>query len=153
MGESINSIERVRLAAAVTLLVGGAGVAYARSAGLFGGLKTAPAVVVQAAPIRLISDTLRSGETLSQLFARQGVNNVDWGMVAAAVRNFDPSRMRSGMVFNFSQRQGEAEPNAVTVRASYDTRLHLVRAMDTGEWTPSVETIAWKTEDFLVSGV
>lgn len=120
---------------------------------MFGGLQTAPALLVEAAPIRTVSDTLHSGETLSQLFARQGVTDVDWGVVAAAVRNFEPSHMRSGMVFNFSQRHGDAEPNAVTVRASYDTRLRLVRASNTGEWTPSVESIPWKTEDFVVSGI
>lgn len=146
------SRDRVRFLAALALL-SGVVAAYAHSAGLGRGLRTAPAVVVEEAPIRVVSDTLRSGETLSQLFARQGVNDVDWGVVASAVRNFDPSRVRSGTVFDFSLRHGVAQPEAVVLRASYDTRVRLVRAADTGGWSPTVETIAWREEPFVVTGV
>ena len=148
----ITRTERNRFVAALALLSGVAA-SWAFSSGAAGGLKTAPAVVVEEAPLRVVSDTLRHGETLSQLFGRQGVYDVDWGVVTAAVRNFDPSRVRSGTVFNFSMRQGADQPEAVVVRASYDTRVRLVRAANTGGWSPMVETIAWREEPFVVSGV
>ena len=147
----MSRIDRIRFSAAIALL---AGVAAAFAMTPRGGeLKTAPAVVVDEAPIRVVSDTLRRGETLTELFARQGVNDVDWSIVAAAVRTFQPSRVRSGTVFNFSSRHGDSTPSAVFVRASYDTRLRLVRAADTGEWSPRIDSIAWREEPFLVAGV
>ena len=67
-------------------------------------LPVAPALIVESAPYSIEADTLRAGETVSQLFARQGVNDVDWSALARAVRNFDPSRLRSGTVFNFTRK-------------------------------------------------
>lgn len=125
--------------------------AAGRRAGYVGGLKTAPALVVASAPSIIVADTLRPGETLTELFARRGVNDVDWGALSAAVRNFDPSRIRSGTVFNFTQRHGEPVPYAVAMRASYDSRVTLARHAD-GGWEPSVEAIAWRSEPFVVEG-
>ncbi len=143
--------ERLRFLAALALLAG-VGTAYARSAGHLGGLRTAPALVVTSAPVRVVADTLRSRETVSQLFARRGVNDVDWSALAGAVRNFDPARIRAGTVFAFSQRHGEDRPHAVAVRVSYDTRLRLVRAADAGGWEHQVERIAWRAEPYVVEG-
>ena len=42
----------------------GTGFAAARTTGHLGGLRTAPAVVVASAPVRVVSDTLRSRETV-----------------------------------------------------------------------------------------
>ena len=139
-----------RLTVAALALVGATLIA-GRRAGHFGGLKTAPAMVVDEAPLTIVSDTLRAGETLSQLFARQGITNVDFSALKAAVRNFDPSRMRSGTVFNFSSPHGDTMPSVVAVRASYDSRLRLERTAD-GSWSPAVEEIAWRSEPFTVEG-
>ena len=148
--------ELTRFAAALALLTG-IGVAFERAGGpsaLAGGedLKTAPEVVVESAPILRYADTLRYGQTLSQLMLRRGVDDVDWSAVSAAVRNFQPSRVRAGTVFNFAQRHGEPEPHAIVVRASYDTRLHLNKEPATGTWEPTVETIAWRAEPLVIEG-
>lgn len=141
--------ERTVLVTLLALLFG-VGAAGARRAGYLGGLKTAPPVVVASAPVRLISDTLRASETVSQLFARRGVNDVDWTALARGVRNFNPDRLRSGLVFTFRQRHGEETPHAVAVRVSYDSRLLMTRA-DTG-WSASVERIPWRVEPLTVEG-
>ncbi len=146
----LNRSERLRFVAALALL-GGVGTAYLRLSGHLGGLRTAPAVVVASAPVLVVADTLRSRETVSQLFARQGVNDVNWGALAQAVRTFDPARIRAGTVFAFSQRHGEDRPHAVAVRVSYDARLRLVRVAD-GGWEPRVEPIAWRSEPYVVEG-
>jgi murein DD-endopeptidase MepM/ murein hydrolase activator NlpD len=129
----------------------GTGVAAARSHGYLGGLRTAPAVVVTSPPIHVVADTLRARETVSQLFARQGVSDVDWAALARGVRAFDPSRLRAGLVFNFSQRHGEESPHAVAVRVAYDRRLVLARVAN-GSWAASEEHIPWRTETFVVEG-
>jgi murein DD-endopeptidase MepM/ murein hydrolase activator NlpD len=129
----------------------GTGFAAARHSGHLGGLRTAPAVIVASAPVHTVRDTLRSRETVSQLFARQGVNDVDWAALARGVRAFDPSRLRDGLVFNFRQRHGDSAPHAVDVRLAYDRRVHLVRGPD-GTWVASEETIPWRTETFVIEG-
>jgi len=135
----------------VFAFLAGTGFAVARHTGHLGGLRTAPPVVVTSAPVRLVSDTLRSRETVSQLFARQGVSDVDWSALAKGVRAFDPSRLRAGLVFTFAQRHGEDEPHAVAVRVAYDRRLRLSRGAD-GGWAVSEERIPWRTESFVVEG-
>jgi murein DD-endopeptidase MepM/ murein hydrolase activator NlpD len=132
-------------------LLSGAGVAAAHRAGWFGGLPVAPPVVVASAPIRHIADTLKSGETLSDLFVRRGASDVNWGALATAVRAFDPSRVRGGTVFTFAQRHGEAAPHAVVVRVAHDTRMHMERTA--GGWAAREERIAWRSEPFVISGV
>lgn len=145
----VSQPERVVVLALGGLLLG-VGAARARSHGYLGGLRTAPAVVVASAPVRLISDTLRSSETVSQLFQRRGVNDVNWEALARAVRTFNPDRLKSGLVFTFAQRHGEPTPHAVVVRVSYDARLRMLR--EDGGWTARLERIPWRVEPVVVSG-
>jgi len=148
---SLPSLSLKRFLLAIAVLVGvAAGPAY--RAGYLGGLRTAPAVVVTEPPIQVVADTLQPRETLSELFARRGVTDVDWGVVAAAVRSFDPSRIRAGTIFRFEQRHGDDEPREVVVRTAYDTRVRLVRSSETGTWVSSEERIAWRAEPFVVTG-
>ena len=137
------------LVAALALLAGAAA-GLARRQGFLGGLRTAPALMVTGAPVETIADTLKSRETVSQLFERRGVTDVDWSSVARAVRNFQPGRLKAGLVFLFQQRHGAASPHAVAARMSRDERLRLRRVED--HWEPSVERIAWRTESLVVEG-
>jgi murein DD-endopeptidase MepM/ murein hydrolase activator NlpD len=140
-----------KLLGASLALLAGIGFVAARQAGYFGGLRTAPAVVVTGPPVFTVRDTLHPRETVSQLFERRGVHGVDFSAIARAVRNFDPGRLKAGMVFAFNQRHGEPEPHAVVVRVSHDSRLHLVR--QGGIWAASVENIAWRVEQVRAEGV
>ena len=140
-----------KLVAACLALTAGIGFVAARHAGYFGGLRTAPAFVVSGPPIFSVRDTLRARETVSELFERRGVYGVDWSALAAAVRSFDPGRLRAGMVFTFRRRHGDSLPNAVVVRVSYDARLHLRR--DGERWLASVESIPWRVEPLTATGV
>jgi murein DD-endopeptidase MepM/ murein hydrolase activator NlpD len=136
--------------AALLAVLGGLGVGAARRDGYLGGLKTAPPLVVSSAPVRTIADTLRSRETVSELFSRRGVDDVNWDAIARAVRNFQPGRLRAQMVFLFQQRHGEPSPYAVATRVSRDERL-LLRRVSSG-WSASVERIAWRVEPLVVEG-
>lgn len=138
------------LAAATLLAL--VGVVTLRHLGHLGGLRTASAILVAGPPIRVVQDTLRPRETLSDLFARQGVSNVDWSAVGHAVHSFNPSRVRSGTVFAFTQTQGEDSPHAVAMRVSYETRLLMQRDTGSGAWAASAEHITWRPEPFVVEG-
>jgi murein DD-endopeptidase MepM/ murein hydrolase activator NlpD len=98
-----------------------------------------------------VRDTLHARETLSQLFERRGVRGLDFDALAKAVRNFNPARLKAGLVFSFRQRHGESVPHAVVVRVSNDSRLHLVR--QGGTWETSVEDIPWRVEQVRATGV
>jgi murein DD-endopeptidase MepM/ murein hydrolase activator NlpD len=127
------------------------GFVAARQPGWLGGLRTAPALVVSGPPVYTVRDTLHARETVSQLFERRGVRGVDWSALASAVRNFNPGRLKAGLVFSFRQRHGEPEPHAVVVRVSYDSRLHLRRQGET--WAASLENIPWRVEQLRAEGV
>ena len=134
-------------AAVAVLLCGVAGVGLARVSGHLGGLKTAPAILVAGAPAVTVSDTLRRGETVSQLFERHSVTGVDWSAVARAVRGFQPSRLRAGLAFLFTQR-GSAAPHAVATRVSRDQRL--VLRLVSNHWDASTEAIPWHVAPLTV---
>ena len=139
---------RAALAAALAL-AGGAGVLVARHNGYLGGLKSAPALVVSV-PVRTVADTLHARETVSQLFVRRGVNDVNWAALAQAVRSFDPARVKAGLVFLFQQRHGDSTPYAVAARVSRGERLWLRRV--SAGWSASLERIPWRTEPLVFSG-
>ncbi len=140
-----------KLALALVALAAGLGFIALRQAGHFGGLPTAPAVVVAGPPVVTVRDTLHARETVSQLFERRNVRGVDWGAVAQAVRNFNPARVRAGMVFTFRQRHGEDTPHAIAVRVSNESRLHLDRSG--AVWAATVENIPWRIEQVRANGV
>jgi murein DD-endopeptidase MepM/ murein hydrolase activator NlpD len=128
----------------------GAGVGFARRAGYLGGLRSAPPLIVSTPPVSTIADTLKPRETLSELFGRRGVSDVDWGAVAAGLRNFQPSRVKAGLVFLFRQRRGEPEPFAAVARVSREERLVLTRSA--GGWAASVEAIPYRVQPLLIQG-
>ncbi len=88
-------------------------------------------------------DTLRRGETLSDLFTRQGVEAFT---VVDLVRSLglDPRRVREGLVFHFRQAVQDSTPSIVVVRTSPEARIRLYRA-STG-WTGIRESIQWVPE-------
>lgn len=140
---------RAGTAAVALALLGLAGAGLARVNGRLGGLRTAPAIVVRGAPAVTVADTLRRGETVSQLFQRHSVTDVDWTAVTHAVANFQPSRLKAGLAFLFTQR-GTAQPHTVAARVSRDQRLILTRVAD--HWDASVEAIPWRVESLTVAG-
>jgi murein DD-endopeptidase MepM/ murein hydrolase activator NlpD len=112
-------------------------------------LPVAKPIVVQ--PVRFIEtlDTLRRGETLSELFARQGVTDLDISAVAKSA-DLDPRRVRSGLVFSFRRATHDSTPSRITVRTTPTQRVSF-RRVD-GRWNSAVEPIAWQTESVGIEG-
>ena len=142
-------LQRVASLVVALALLGSATVSLARRHGWLGGLKTAPALVVAGAPLVTVADTLRAGETVSQLFERHSVNDVDWASIARAVQNFQPRQLKAGLAFLFKQR-GAASPHTVAARVSPDERVILTRTA--GRWDATVERIPWRSEPLVVNG-
>ena len=109
-----------------------------------------------AAPIEVMADlstevldTLRRGETLSELLARQGIRDLDLARLDPAIA-LDPRRLRSGLVFAFRRPARDSLPTRITVRATPEQRVVFQRASD--RWDTAIESIHWRAEPFRIEG-
>jgi murein DD-endopeptidase MepM/ murein hydrolase activator NlpD len=112
-------------------------------------LLVAEPIEVVASRFTEVLDTLRRGETLSELLARQGVLDLDLAGLSRTL-SFDPRRLRSGLVFSFRKPAPDSLPTRISVRASPEQRVVFHRASD--RWNTAVEEIAWRSEPFLIEG-
>ncbi len=94
-------------------------------------------------------DTLRRGETVSHLFARHGVVDLDLGGLDPALP-LDPRRLRSGLVFSFRATAPDTVPTRISVRTSPEQRIIFHRVID--GWSAVVEPIAWTAEPVRIEG-
>ncbi|HEX5004260.1 MAG TPA: M23 family metallopeptidase [Gemmatimonadales bacterium] len=108
----------------------------------------APPIVVDNAWAES-SDTLRGGETISELLARQGIVGLNLQDIVARSQ-FDPRRARTGMVFNFRRPRLDSFPSTFSVRTGDEQRLQFLRA-DSG-WSTEVQPIAWRPEVVRIEG-
>jgi murein DD-endopeptidase MepM/ murein hydrolase activator NlpD len=108
----------------------------------------APPIVVSDAWTES-ADTLHGGETISELFARQGIVGIDLQELAART-NFDPRRARTGLVFNIRRSRLDSTPTDFSVRTGADQRLEFSRS-DSG-WTTEVQPIGWRPEVVRIEG-
>ncbi len=94
------------------------------------------------------ADTLRRGETVSHLFARNGVD-LDLNRLDSDIP-FDPRRLPSGLVFSFGRAATDSLPTRITVRTAPDQRITFRRTAD--HWTTVVEPIAWTPQPVRIEG-
>jgi murein DD-endopeptidase MepM/ murein hydrolase activator NlpD len=111
-------------------------------------LAEAPRPVV-APPVAELADTLARGETISELFARHGVTDLDLLRVDTT-HALDPRRLRAGLVFSFRRPDSAAPPTQISVRTGPERRLVFER--DTGGWHTLVDSIAWRAETMRIEG-
>jgi murein DD-endopeptidase MepM/ murein hydrolase activator NlpD len=102
-----------------------------------------------ADPSTTILDTLRRGETLSDLLTRQGILDLDLTRLDPAIA-FDPRRLRPGLVFSFRRPAPDSPTTRIAVRSSPEQRVIFQRATD--RWDTAVESIAWHSEPFRIEG-
>ena len=110
----------------------------------------APLAVVAGAPVVThteIHDTLARGETLSEVFERNGVEGVDLSALARAI---DPRRLRPGLVFKVRRPTSDSLPDLISVRTGPERRVLFTRAA--AGWNTDVETITWTPEIVRVAG-
>jgi murein DD-endopeptidase MepM/ murein hydrolase activator NlpD len=141
-----------RLALAVAVVLAAA--AFAAAGRLSWRRLPSPAELVVARPavapagIETV-DTLRRGETISELFARHGVTDLDLSAFDPDVA-MDPRRLRPGLVFSFRHMQPDTVPSRISVRTGPERRVVFQHA-DRG-WAAVMEPIAWRTEELRIEG-
>lgn len=96
------------------------------------------------------ADTVRPNETLSELFARQGIGGTELLAVLAALDGLNPRRVPKGKVFEFATPVGGTAPERVRVRLDDDAFVVAERAAE--GWRGSREEITWTINTARVAG-
>jgi murein DD-endopeptidase MepM/ murein hydrolase activator NlpD len=116
-------------------------------------LSTPPAARVDSAPppstFTETFDTLRRGETLSDLLARHSVV-IDFARLDPAL-SLNPRRVRPGLVFSFRQAQGDSSPTQVRVRASPEQQVTFSRIAQ--GWDAVAQPVRWQSQETRIEGV
>ncbi|HEV8176954.1 MAG TPA: M23 family metallopeptidase, partial [Gemmatimonadales bacterium] len=94
-------------------------------------------------------DTLKQGETLSDLFARNKVGGIDFQRLDPTL-SLNPRRLRPGLVFSFRQTTGDSAPSHIVVRTSPEQRVTF-RRVSTG-WNAEAEPIRWRAQEMRIEG-
>ncbi len=94
-------------------------------------------------------DTLRRGETLGKLFARNGLKAFELPGVPREF-SFDLRRLRAGLVFTFRRAARDSVPSRVLVRTGPDHRLSLRRLSE--GWNLESLPVQWHPEVLRVEG-
>jgi murein DD-endopeptidase MepM/ murein hydrolase activator NlpD len=94
-------------------------------------------------------DTLRRGETLSDLFARHNIT-IDFQRLDPSLL-LNPRRVRAGLIFSFRRLLGDTAPSHVMVRTSPEQRVTFSRAAL--GWSATAEPIRWQSQEARIEGV
>jgi murein DD-endopeptidase MepM/ murein hydrolase activator NlpD len=110
----------------------------------------APIMLPPAAPVAFTEthDTLRRGETLSDLFGRHNIS-IDFHRLGPDLV-LDPRRVRAGLIFSFRQLRGDSAPHRVAVRTSPEERVVFSRISDV--WSAVSQPIRWQTHETRIEG-
>jgi murein DD-endopeptidase MepM/ murein hydrolase activator NlpD len=119
------------------------------------GRQTTPAVSVVTPPAvpdtQRVVDTLRSGETLSQLFARAGVTPITAAAALKSAPFVDERRVIAGMVVTVKRMPADTSgPTEIALQPAIDHVIHLRRTP--AGWTAQDEKLPWSTDTLVVAG-
>lgn len=111
-------------------------------------LPVAPAIVVSRA-FDTVQDTLAWGETISELFDRQGVVGLVLNRFEDDVA-LDPRRLRAGMVFTFVRELPGIVPVEVSIRRDASRIVRYRHSAD--GWSALVDSIQWAPDLVRLEG-
>ena len=94
-------------------------------------------------------DTLRRGETLSDLLARHSVV-IDFARLDPSL-SLNPRRVRPGLIFSFRQERGDSTPTQVRVRPSPEQQVTFSRIAQ--GWDAVAQPVRWQTQETRIEGV
>jgi murein DD-endopeptidase MepM/ murein hydrolase activator NlpD len=92
-------------------------------------------------------DTLRRGETLAHLFARNGLTGVEVRHLASML---DLRRLKAGLVFHVRRQHADSAPDQISVRTGPEQRLKLTRL--SAQWLATAEPIRWYVDTVRYAG-
>lgn len=92
-------------------------------------------------------DTLRRGETLAHLFARNGLSTAEVRHLASMI---DLRKLKSGLVFHVRRRHADSVPDQISVRTGPEQRVKLTRL--SASWLATAEPIRWFVDTVRYAG-
>lgn len=113
------------------------------------GLPVAAPILVTRAFVQY-ADTVRTNETLSDLFARQQIVGGELLAVLDALDGLNPRRVRPSTVFEFTTQVGASAPERIRVRLSPDAFAVAERKPD--GWWGAREEVTWDVHTVRVMG-
>jgi murein DD-endopeptidase MepM/ murein hydrolase activator NlpD len=115
-------------------------------------LPVAEPIVVRTALVDA-SETLQRNETLSELFARQGVAGAELLRLVTALRaeGINPRRVNAGAVYEFRRAVDEPLPRKVRTRVG-DERVVVLTRDGTRGWNHASTPIVWTSTPHVVAG-
>jgi len=114
-----------------------------------GGLPTAAPILVTRSFLEH-ADTVRTNETLSELFARQRIVGGELLRVLGALDGLNPRRVRPRTVFEFTTAVGDSVPERIRVRLSPDAFAVAERGLE--GWRGSREEVTWAVHTVRIAG-
>jgi murein DD-endopeptidase MepM/ murein hydrolase activator NlpD len=143
---------RFALPSSAFLILGAATIFAARGQWPWQRLSDVPVAlpIVVSDPFRVVSDTLHNGETVSTLLARQGVSGLDFVGLADLLQ-FDPRRLRAGLVFSVHRDGATDEPTRIEMQPDHTQRLRFIRT--SSGWSGESVPIRWSTDTIRIHGV
>jgi murein DD-endopeptidase MepM/ murein hydrolase activator NlpD len=109
------------------------------------------APLVVTAPFRETSDVLRRNETLSQLFARNGLSGRELPALLAAAPSLKPRQARAGQIFEFRYYAASTVPDRVRARLGPSEQLWLRRSAES-VWSGEIERVTWSPAPVRIVG-
>lgn len=97
------------------------------------------------------ADTLRAGQTLSALLARDGVQPDQVPGILSAATEIDERHVPAGLPVFVRTTGADSMPSEITFQLAVDHLIHVRRASDS-TWTAIDERLPWKTDTLAVSG-
>ena len=94
-------------------------------------------------------DTLRRGETLSNLLARHSVT-IDFAHLDPSL-SLNPRRVRPGLVFSFRREPADSGPTQIQVRTSPEQLVTFRRGAQ--GWEAVAQPVRWQTQETRIEGV
>lgn len=92
-------------------------------------------------------DTLRRGETLAHLFARNGLSGAEVRHLSSML---DLRKLRAGLVFHVRRSHADSAPDQISVRTGPEQRLKLTRL--SANWLATAEPIRWHVDTVRYAG-
>lgn len=113
---------------------------------------TPPEPVIAPPPADVFTetvDTLRRGETLSDLFSRHNVAGIDFHRLDPALA-LNPRRLRPGLIFTFRQSVGDSAPTQIVVRTTPEQRVTFRRV--SAAWNAETQPVRWVPQELRIDG-
>lgn len=101
-----------------------------------------------------VVDSLRSGQTLGEVFGAYGLTGVEIERVVEKIREFhSPRRLRPGTVVHFAMRPAEP-PSRIRLEIDADRTLHLSsEEREGGAWTARLDSVPVVRDTIVVGGL